>query len=82
MHTKISKSRQFRLKVPARVPVGKARIVMFIYPESKNSHVNRSTGKDFLESKLCGLWKDRKDIKDPLEYAKVLRKRAMRVHAY
>lgn len=34
------------------------------------------TGKDLLESGLAGLWKDRKDIGDSLEYARKLRREA------
>lgn len=38
------------------------------------------TGRALLESGLVGLWKDRTDIGDTLEYARKLRKRANKRH--
>jgi len=38
------------------------------------------TGKDLAKLKLAGLWKDRKDIVDSVEFVQNLRKRATRPH--
>lgn len=42
---------------------------LFVYVESKRP----MNGKDLIESGLIGLWKDRTDIGDSLEYARRLR---------
>ena len=36
------------------------------------------TGKDLLESGLIGMWKDRKDIRSTVTFARELRMRASR----
>lgn len=46
----------------------------------KNKKVNHfPTGKDFMKG-LEGIWKDRKDITDSVEFVRNLRKNATRAH--
>ena len=45
---------------------------LYVFVESKRP----MTGKDLLESGLIGLWKDRPDIGDSLQYARKLRQQA------
>jgi len=39
---------------------------------------NRSTAKDLLNSEIFGMWADRTDIKDSVEFVRELRERAWR----
>jgi hypothetical protein len=45
---------------------------LFVFVENKRP----MTGKDILESDLIGLWKDRTDVGDSIEYARQLRRQA------
>jgi len=49
-------------------------IEMLLLPESENiKNNNRLTARNMLNSKLIGIWKDRKDIKNSMSYARRLR---------
>ena len=44
--------------------------------KARRDHTQVMTGQDWLESGLIGLWADRKDIGDSLEFAHKLRREA------
>jgi len=53
------------------------RVEVVVRPESKAKAKRRGlTARDLLKSGLVGLWKDRTDIGDTLEFARKLRKQA------
>lgn len=66
--------RQLRILVPEDVPLGPAEIVVVIVPEAVPE--KRGTAGDLLRSPLFGIWKDRTDIGDSVEYARKLRAKA------
>ena len=51
-------------------------VLLLFTPPSKRP---RLTAKQLLNSELIGLWKNRTDIADSLEYARQLREQAQRV---
>ncbi|HVO23085.1 MAG TPA: hypothetical protein VMW56_05595 [Candidatus Margulisiibacteriota bacterium] len=61
------------VQVPDEVPAGPAEVVV---RSAETPSVARSTGADLLASGLFGIWKDRTDITDSLEFARELRQRA------
>ena len=46
--------------------------LLFVFMDNKHP----MTGNDMLQSRHISLWKDRKDVGDPGEYARHLRKQA------
>jgi hypothetical protein len=53
----------------------KAEVIVLVEPEQ--THTEKfMTGADLLESDLVGMWSQRKDIDDSLEFARQLRKKA------
>jgi hypothetical protein len=70
----IPTDRQLKIMVPEDVPPGPAEIVVVIVPEAVAE--KGGTAGDLLRSALFGLWKDRTDIGDSVEYAKKLRDKA------
>jgi hypothetical protein len=66
--------RQLKITVPEDVPPGPAEIVVVIVPEALAER--GGTAGDLLRSPLFGLWKDRTDIGDGVEYARKLRAKA------
>jgi hypothetical protein len=76
----IPTDRQLHLTIPEEIPSGPAEIVLVIVPETPSAQ--GLTAGDLLRSPLCGLWKDRSDIGDSIEYARMLRAKAeQRSHA-
>ena len=75
----ISADRQLHLSVPEDVPPGPAEIVLVIMPEP--APAKSLTAGDLLQSPLFGIWKDRTDIADSVEYARKLRARVQQGHA-
>jgi hypothetical protein len=65
--------RQLKITVPKDVPPGPAEVVVVIVPEAAAE--KGGTAGDLLRSPLFGLWKDRTDIGDSVEYARNLRAR-------
>ena len=70
----IPTGRQLQITVPKDVPPGPAEVVVVIVPEAISE--KGGTAGDLLRSPLFGLWKDRTDIGDSVEYARKLRAKA------
>jgi len=70
----IPANRQLRITVPEDVPPGPAEVVVVIVPDAMPK--KGMTAGDLLRSPLFGLWKDRTDIGDSVEYARKLRSKA------
>lgn len=70
----IPEDRQLHIAVPEDVPPGPAEIVLVIAPEVTAGR--NLTAGELLRSPLFGLWRDRTDIEDSLEYARKLRAKA------
>jgi hypothetical protein len=66
--------RQLKSTVPEHVPPGPAEVVVIIVPDAVAE--KGGTAGDLLRSPLFGLWKDRTDIGDSVEYARKLRAKA------
>ena len=56
-------------------PGTKAELIVLVEPVD-NSVERSMTGSDLLRSGLVGMWAERKDIDDSLEFARELRKEA------
>ena len=69
-NTEIPASRELRITLPADVPTGSAEIVITV---SSSSRSTSSTFNDLLNSEFLGMWRDRADITDSLEFAQKLR---------
>jgi hypothetical protein len=67
--------RQLKITVPEDVPPGPAEVVVIV-PEAIAE--KGGTAGDLLRSPLFGLWKDRTDIGDSVDYARKLRAKAER----
>ena len=70
----IPTDRQLHISVPEDVPLGPAELVVVIVPEAMPEKLG--TAGDLQRSPLFGIWKDRTDIGDSVEYARKLRARA------
>ena len=66
--------RHLQIPVPEDVPPGPAELVVVIVPEAMPE--KRGTTGDSPRSPLLGIWKDRTDIGDSVEYARKLRAKA------
>lgn len=79
--TKIPKNHKLVIDIPKDLPAGTVDIVVIIVPEASESIKRGKTAGDMLKSPLFGIWKDRQDIGDSIEFARKLRKNAeMRRH--
>jgi len=70
----IRSDRQLHIPVPEDVPSGPAEVVVVIVPETVPE--KGMTAGDLLRSPLFGIWKDRSDLGDSVEYARELRAKA------
>ncbi|HXH12389.1 MAG TPA: hypothetical protein VNP04_21805 [Alphaproteobacteria bacterium] len=70
----IPEDRQLHIAVPEDVPPGPAEIVLVIAPVATAER--GLTAGELLRSPLFGLWKDRIEIQDSLQYARKLRAKA------
>jgi hypothetical protein len=70
----IPTDRQLHISVPEDVPPGPAEIVLVIVPETTPR--KGLTAGDLLRSPLFGIWKERTDLGDSVEYARKLRAKA------
>ncbi|MBV8550348.1 MAG: hypothetical protein JOY54_03540 [Acidobacteriaceae bacterium] len=61
---------ELHISLPADFPQGPAEIVLVVSP-SKDSR--RSTLADFRDSEFFGMWRDRSDIGDSVDFAHELR---------
>ncbi|MBS1251646.1 MAG: hypothetical protein MAG451_00679 [Anaerolineales bacterium] len=76
LHCEISPSREINIKVPDEVPLGPAEVVIVIASPAEAIRESAGTAGDMLQSPLFGLWADREDIGDSVEYARQLRTQA------
>lgn len=53
-------------------------MILFVEPSSAMPNGTHSTARQLLNSRLVGLWKDRKDVTDSADYARQLREKAQR----
>jgi hypothetical protein len=69
--------REVRLLLPKDVPTGPAEFTIVV-----TSHANLplKTLEDFAKSEFFGMWRDRRDIQDSVEFARELRERAWSRH--
>ncbi|MEK7675918.1 MAG: hypothetical protein AAB676_08820 [Verrucomicrobiota bacterium] len=68
--TKVPDNRQINIALPKEIPVGPAQLTVSIQapPESAPPKLG-----DLLQSGFFGLWRDRTDIADNVEFARQLR---------
>lgn len=71
----IPADRQLHIVVPEEIPPGEAEVVV---TTMEATPVKGKTAGDLLRSPLFGLWKDRTDIGDSIEFARKLRAEAER----
>jgi hypothetical protein len=70
LNTEIPASRELRITLPEDVPTGSAAIIVTIsFPGPSTA----PTFGDLLSSEFFGMWSDRADIEDSLEFAGKLR---------
>ena len=70
LNADIPPSRELRITLPADVPIGSAAIVITVSPRRTS---NGATFDDLLKSEFLGMWRDRADIEDSVEFARKLR---------
>ena len=70
--TDVPPDRQVHLVLPDDVPTGPAEIVIVVASRATPAH----TLGDFVHSPFFGMWRDRDDIGDSVEFARRLRAEA------
>jgi hypothetical protein len=70
LNADIPPDRELRITLPADVPVGPAQIVLVV--SSADPLSGRTLG-DFESSEFFGMWRDRSDIIDSVQFAHGLR---------
>jgi hypothetical protein len=73
----IPANRQLHIEMPEEIPPGPAEVVV-IAPEAVPA--KGMTAGDLLQSPLFGIWKDRTDIGDSIQFARKLRTEAEQRH--
>lgn len=73
----IPADRQLHLLVPEKIPPGPAQVVVSALEGAATKGL---TAGDLRRSSLCGIWKDRTDMGESLEFARKLRAEAERRH--
>jgi hypothetical protein len=73
----ISVDRHLHLVVPEDIPPGPAEVVVHAPEATVTKHL---TAGDLLRSPLFGIWKDRTDMGDSVEFARKLLAEAERRH--
>jgi hypothetical protein len=76
----VQAGRRLEIQIPMDVPLGPAEVVVVIFPEKPGVAKKPLTAGDLMRSPLFGLWKDREDIGDSLEFARKLRAEAEQRH--
>ena len=69
LKTHIPTNRELRITLPPDVPVGPAEIILVVTSPDRAS---RSTLGDFGLSEFFGMWRDRTDITDSVQFARDL----------
>lgn len=70
LNTEIPANRELRIKLPADVPTGSAEIIVTVSPSRAAA---TSTLGDLVKSEFFGMWRDRDDNVDSLEFTRKLR---------
>jgi hypothetical protein len=70
LNTEIPANRELRITLPEDVPTGSAAIIVTVYFPGPST---APTFGDLLSSEFFGMWRDRADIEDTLEFAGKLR---------
>ncbi|MFN8372590.1 MAG: hypothetical protein U0694_06900 [Anaerolineae bacterium] len=79
LHGEITKDGRLQVELPPNLPAGKVTIEINTEAEIPGNELNEVQGVtlgELLDSGLAGLWADRTDIEDTVEYARQLRQRA------
>ena len=76
IRSEVQADRRLEIYIPKDIPLGPAEVVVMIFPERPGAARKPLTAGDLLRSPLFGLWKDREDIGDSLEFARKLRTEA------
>ncbi len=72
MTAEVPATRELTITLPADFPQGQAEIEVVSHADTARA----KTLGDLLDSEFFGMWRDREDITDSVEYAKELRRRA------
>ena len=75
--TDIPSSRELRIMLPPDVPTGPAELVVVVVVVASRERPTRTLG-DLARSEFFGMWRDRAEIVDSVEYARQLRAEAWR----
>ena len=70
LNADIPLSRELRITLSAEVPTGSAAIVITVSPTAPSTS---PTFDDLLKSEVLGMWRDRADIDESVEFARKLR---------
>jgi hypothetical protein len=70
LNADIPVSRELHITLPADVPTGSAAIVIMVSPTGFSTS---PTFDDLLKSEFLGMWGDRADIEDSVEFSRKLR---------
>ncbi|MBI4517297.1 MAG: hypothetical protein HY699_15940 [Deltaproteobacteria bacterium] len=65
------------VELPPELPAGPAEVVVRVLDTAAEKS---GPGDELLASGLFGIWKDRSDIDDSVEFARLIRQRAERRH--
>lgn len=68
----ITSDRQLHITIPDDVPLGPAQVVLTVSSAAASAESNLGS---FVDSEFFGMWADRADIKDGVDYARDLRTR-------
>ena len=68
--TEIPPNRELHITLPADVPTGPAEIVVVVSSPARPCFL---TLGDLLNSEFFGMWRDRADIEDSVQFARTLR---------
>jgi hypothetical protein len=71
--TDVPLNRELRITLPGDVPVGPAEIVLVVLPQNRPS---AHTLGELGTSAFIGMWQDREDIEDSVDFARRLREEA------
>lgn len=71
--THIPATRRVQIDLPDDIPTGPVEMVIVVTPQSPQ---REHTLGELLASEFFGLWRDRRDLDDPVAYARELRNAA------
>ena len=73
--TNVPATRKLEVQLPPDVPAGEADVAVIVESLGGSREDVALTLGDLIGSPLCGIWADRSDIHDSVEYARELRRR-------